>query len=205
MKRISLCLLISLFIIINFQFAKAGSVDAQNWLNKEINEITDLYRDENINPKIRLSAIEEAVNTSFAGNGIARFVVSGVWQQSQENAQKEFVMLFKEHLYLTIGSLMQGYADQTFTVIDSKEDKNKGVYLINIEIKHNDQKTMVTWRVKESKENFYVIDLIVADVSLVITKRSEFSSMLKKVDNNLGELNNLLKDQNLQSYNKLIN
>ena len=78
-------------------------------------------------------------------------------------------------------------------------------YLIDIEIEQNEQKTIVTWRVKESKNKFYVIDLIVADVSLVVTKRAEFSSMLKKVDNNLGELNNLLKDQNLQSYNKLIN
>ena len=99
---------------------------------------------------------------------------------------------------------MQGYSNQTFTVIDSREDKNQGVYLIDIEIEQNEQKTLVTWRVKESKNKFYVIDLIVADVSLVVTKRAEFSSMLKKVDNNLKELNTLLEEQNLQSYNKLI-
>ena len=36
---------------------------------------------------------------------------------------------------------------------------------------------VVTWRVKESKDRFFVIDLIVADISLVVTKRSEFNSM----------------------------
>ena len=100
---------------------------------------------------------------------------------------------------------MQGYSNQTFELVNSKQDKNKGVYLIDMEISHNEQKTTITWRVKESKDKYYVIDLIVADISLVVTKRAEFSSMLKKVGNNLEELNNILNKQNSESYNKLIN
>jgi len=203
MKKIIL-LLILLITTLNSQNINANPNNVQNWLNTEINEIIDLYRDENIDTITRLNAIEGAINKNFAGTGIARFVVGNVWNISNEADQKEFIKQFKKHLYLTIGSLMQGYSNQTFTVIDSREDKNQGVYLIDIEIEQNEQKTLVTWRVKESKNKFYVIDLIVADVSLVVTKRAEFSSMLKKVDNNLKELNTLLEEQNLQSYNKLI-
>ena len=203
MKKIIL-LLILLITTLNSQNINANPNNVQNWLNTEINEIIDLYRDENIGTITRLNAIEGAINKNFAGTGIARFVVGNVWNISNEADQKEFIKQFKKHLYLTIGSLMQGYSNQTFTVIDSREDKNQGVYLIDIEIEQNEQKTLVTWRVKESKNKFYVIDLIVADVSLVVTKRAEFSSMLKKVDNNLKELNTLLEKQNLQSYNKLI-
>ena len=47
------------------------------------------------------------------------------------------------------------------------------------------------------------MDLIIADISLMRAKRSEFSSVLKK--KNLKELNIILKDQNLESYNNLIN
>ena len=204
MKKI-IILLIPLIITLNSKYINANPNNVQNWLNTEINKIIDLYRDENIDNITRLNAIEVAINKNFAGTGIARFVVGSVWKESSEGDQKEFIKQFKKHLYLTIGSLMQGYSNQTFTVIDSKEDKNQGVYLIDIEIEQNDQKTLVTWRVKESKNKFYVIDLIVADVSLVITKRAEFSSLLKKADNNLKKLNTLLEEQNLQSYNKLIN
>ena len=63
---------------------------------------------------------------------------------------------------------------------------------------------IVTWRVKKSKERYFVIDLLVADISLVVTKRSEFNSMLKTIDYNLSELNNKLSDQNELSYNKII-
>ena len=63
----------------------------------------------------------------------------------------------------------------------------------------------VTWRVKKSKDRFFVIDLLVADISLVVTKRSEFNSMLKTVDFNLSEFNKKLLSQNESSYQKIKN
>ena len=62
----------------------------------------------------------------------------------------------------------------------------------------------VTWRVKKSKDRYFVIDLLVADISLVVTKRSEFNSMLKKVDYNLAAFNKKLASQNETSYQKII-
>ncbi|MBI29285.1 MAG: hypothetical protein CFH21_00431 [Alphaproteobacteria bacterium MarineAlpha5_Bin11] len=196
---------ISLFIIFNTQYANANKDNAKNWLNNEIKKIIDMYRNDDIDTITKLDAIESAINNSFAGTGIARYVAGEAWKISSKELQDEFVILFKEHLYLTIGSLMQGYSNQEYELTDSRNDKNEGVYLIDMEIRQNDQKTMVTWRIKESKTRFYVIDLIVADISLVYTKKDEFKSLLKKVDNNLAELNMLLKKQNIESYNNLVN
>ena len=195
--------ILSIIIILISGNVQSNEIVAKNWLDTEINNIIEMYRNENIDKKTKLNAIQNAINQSFAGNGIARFVAGNSWSKSDENTQKDFVGLFKEHLYLTIGTLMEGYSNQTFEIVGAKEDKNRGVYLIDMEISHNDQKTLVTWRVKESKDKFYVIDLIIADISLVITKRAEFSSMLKS--KSLSEINSLLKVQNAESYHKLIN
>ncbi len=203
MKRFFIYFLF-LTVFTNFSQVYANTADAQKWLNIEITKIIDLYKNENTEMEQKLSAIQNAINNSFAGNGIARFVAGNVWKESTEKQQKEFIILFKEHLYLTIGSLMQGYSNQNYEFIDSKEDTNQNVFLIDMEIENNDQKTQVTWRVKKAKEKYYVIDLLVADISLVITKRAEFTSMLNKVDNNLGEVNKLLSEQNIQSYKKLL-
>ena len=64
---------------------------------------------------------------------------------------------------------------------------------------------VVHWRIKKHKDRFFVIDFIVADISLIQTKRSEFNSMLKKMDENLSELNDVLRSQNESSYSKIIN
>ena len=46
---------------------------------------------------------------------------------------------------------------------------------------------------------------MVADISLVVTKRSEFNSMLKKVNYDLNSFNKFLKDTNDTSYQKITN
>ena len=61
---------------------------AKNWLDSEISKIIELYKDDNSPIEIRLDAIEQAINKSFAGTGIARFVVGKVWDQSTELAQQ---------------------------------------------------------------------------------------------------------------------
>ena len=202
MKKIILIFILfsNLFVFSNI---KANPIEAQMWLENEINKIIELYRSEDVNIHTKLDSIESAINSSFAGTGIARFIIGEVWSKSEEETRERFVVLFKEHLYLTIGSLMQGYSNQSFEFINSKKDKSKSVYLIDMEIEHNNQKTQITWRVKESKNKFYVIDLLVADISLVVTKRAEFISMLKKVDNDLNQLNDLLSNQNITSYENL--
>ena len=100
------------------------------------------------------------------------------------------------------------YSDETSEWLKREIDiileayKNQ-VTLIDMEIFSDTGSVVVTWRVKESKDRFFVIDLIVADISLVVTKRSEFNSMLKKVDNDLSKFNEVLFDQNLESYQKI--
>ena len=59
--------------------------------------------------------------------------------------------------------------------------------------------------IEEAKNRLFVIDLLVADISLVVTKRSEFNSMLKNVDYNLEEFNSILDNQNEESLQKIIN
>ena len=119
------------------------------------------------------------------------------------NTKKIYIGNFKRHLALNIASMMQGYSDQTYELTKSKYDSKNQVTLIDMEIFSDTGSVVVTWRVKESKDRFYVIDLIVADISLVVTKRSEFNSMLKKVDNDLSKFNEVLFDQNLESYQKI--
>ena len=93
----------------------------------------------------------------------------------------------------------------TQILINNSYDSKNKVSLIDMEIFNDTGNLFVTWRVKKSKDRFFIIDLLVSNISLVVTKRSEFNSMLKNVKNNLEELNLLLERQNKDSYIKLVN
>ena len=178
--------------------------EASNWLKKEIDIILDAYKNESMSNETRFLMIEDTINYNFAGTGIAKFVAGDSWKTADKNTKKEYIQLFKRHLALNIASMMQGYSNQKYSLINSRFDEKSKVTLIDMEIYSEASSIVVTWRLKESKSRFFVIDLLVADISLVVTKRSEFNSMLKTVDYNLSNFNEKLKSQNEKSYEKII-
>ena len=179
--------------------------DSSIWLKKEIDIILDSYKNENISNEERFLLIENTINYNFAGAGIAKFVSGESWSYANKEIKKKYIKIFKKHLAINIASMMQGYSDQEYSLINNSYDSKNKVSLIDMEIFTDTGSLVITWRVKSSKDRFFIIDLLVANISLVVTKRSEFNSMLKNVDNNLGELTILLDQQNDEGYKKLIN
>ena len=191
------------FLILISSSVKAN--EAKDWLNKEIDIIISAYQNNNLPNENKFLMVENTINNNFAGTGIAKFVAGKSWNGAPKKVKKEYIKLFKRHLALNISSMMQGYSNQEYQLTNSSYDEKNKVTLINMEIFSDTGSIQVTWRVKKSKDRYFVIDLLVADISLVVTKRSEFNSMLKTVDYNLSEFNKKLLSQNESSYQKIIN
>tara|TARA_Y100000766_G_C18625750_1_gene468321 strand:+ start:30 stop:635 length:606 start_codon:yes stop_codon:yes gene_type:complete len=194
---------IFLFIILTSNTLLAD--EASKWLKTEIDKILISYQNNDLPNENRFLMIEQTINNNFAGTGIAKFVAGESWSKASKETKKDYVKNFKRHLALNIASMMQGYSNQNYQLSESKIDKKNNIILIDMEIFSDTGSVVVTWRVKESKGRYFVIDLIVADISLVVTKRSEFNSMLKSVNHNLSEFNTILLNQNNESYQKIIN
>ena len=197
-------LFIQTFCLVFFVNQSAFADGASSWLKTEIDFILNAYNNSSSSNETRFLMIENTINYNFAGAGIAKFVAGKAWGGADKSTKKEYITSFKRHLALNVASMMQGYSNQEYKLINTKYDSKNKVSLIDMEIYNDTGSVVVTWRVKKSKERYFVIDLLVADISLVVTKRSEFNSMLKTVDYDLYEFNKLLKDQNESSYNKII-
>ena len=195
-------ILSSFIVLLSFS---VNANEAKNWLNKEIDIIISAYQNNSLPNENKFLIVENTINNNFAGNGIAKFVAGKSWNSASKEVKIEYIKLFKRHLALNISSMMQGYSDQKYQLTNSSYDEKNKVTLIDMEIFSDTGSIQVTWRVKKSKDRFFVIDLLVADISLVVTKRSEFNSMLKNVDYNLSEFNKILLSQNDSSYQKVIN
>ena len=195
-------------LIILFIFSIPSHVfadEAKNWLKTEIDKIIYAYQNNDLPSENRFLMIEQTINNNFAGSGIAKFVAGKSWNGASKDTKLEYIKLFKRHLALNIASMMQGYSNQKYELTNSNYDEKNKVSLIDMEVYSDTGSIQVTWRVKKSKDRYFVIDLLVADISLVVTKRSEFNSMLKTVDYNLDQFNEKLIAQNELSYSKLLN
>ena len=193
------------FVFLVFVSFNAKANEAIKWLNQEIDIIISAYKNNDLPNENKFIMVENTINNNFAGTGIAKFVAGKSWSGASKEVKKEYIKLFKRHLALNIASMMQGYSDQQYQLTNASYDEKNKVTLVNMEIFSDTGSIQVTWRVKKSKDRFFVIDLLVADISLVVTKRSEFNSMLKNVDYDLSEFNKKLLSQNESSYQKIIN
>ena len=196
---------ILIFLFIFSTPLNAFADEVKEWLKVEIDKIIYAYQNNDLPSENRFLMIEQTINNNFAGSGIAKFVAGKSWNGASKDTKLEYVKLFKRHLALNIASMMQGYSNQNYELTNSKYDEKNKVSLIDMEVYSDTGSIQVTWRVKKSKDRYFVIDLLVADISLVVTKRSEFNSMLKTVDYNLDKFNEKLIAQNDLSYSKLLN
>ena len=195
---------IKILLILLFSSNTSFADEPSNWLKNEIDKILIAYQNSDLPNENRFLMIEQTINNNFAGTGIAKFVAGDSWKSASNDVKKEYIKNFKRHLALNIASMMQGYSNQRYELSKSKIDEKNKIILIEMEIFSETGSVVITWRVKESKGRYFVIDLIVADISLVVTKRSEFNSMLKTVNYKLSDFNNILFEQNNESYAKII-
>ena len=193
-----------LFLIFSFNSNSLLSDEPSKWLKNEIDKILISYQNSDLPNENRFLMIEQTINNNFAGTGIAKFVAGESWPKASKETKKEYIKNFKRHLALNIASMMQSYSNQNYSLINSRYDESSKVTLVDMLIHSDNNDIQVTWRLKKSKDRFFVIDLLVADISLVVTKRSEFNSMLKTVDYDLLEFNKILSNKNEISYQKII-
>ena len=195
--------LVFIFIIVLSLSLKAS--EASNWLKQEVDKILVAYQDPNLPNENRFLLIEQTINNNFPGKSIAINIAKQSYKNAKEETRNKYINLFKRHLALNIASLMQGYSNQKYELTDSRYDEKNQVNYIDMEVYLDTGEMIVTWRVLKHKERYFVIDLIISGISLYETKRSEFNSMLKNVDNDLSKLNEELHKINESSYQKIIN
>ena len=195
--------LVFIFIIVLSLSLKAS--EASNWLKQEVDKILIAYQNPNLPNENRFLLIEQTINNNFPGKSIAINIAKQSYKNANEETRSNYINLFKRHLALNIASLMQGYSNQKYELTDSRYDEKNKVNYIDMEVYLDTGEMIVTWRVLKHKERYFVIDLIISGISLYETKRSEFNSMLKNVDNDLRKLNEELHKINESSYQKIIN
>ena len=195
--------LVFIFIIVLSLSLKAS--EASNWLKQEVDKILIAYQNPNLPNENRFLLIEQTINNNFPGKSIAINIAKQSYKNANDETRSNYINLFKRHLALNIASLMQGYSNQKYKLTDARYDEKNKVNYIDMEIYLDTGEMIVTWRVLKHKERYFVIDLIISGISLYETKRSEFNSMLKNVDNDLTKLNEELHKINESSYQKIIN
>jgi phospholipid transport system substrate-binding protein len=115
---------------------------------------------------------------AFDVEGIARAVLGKNWKKATEEQRKAYMELFPKYVAKLYAIQFSDYSGETFVVKGSKP-LSDGSTIVNAEIDRPDGEPIkLDFIVKKGAQDLKVTDVKVEGVSLLVTKRSEFDSVV---------------------------
>lgn len=150
-----------------------------------------IIANKNVTPDERSEKFKTILTDSFDLMTIGRFVIGRSWNTATPAQQQEYMKLFTSLVVKSYGDRLTLYTGEGFTVIGERPESEKD-FIVNSQITHPDgsEPTKIDWRIRQRNGKLGVIDVIVEGVSLSVTQRQEYSSVMQ---NNGGDIEGLLK------------
>ena len=104
----------------------------------------------------------------------------------------EYQKTFKKYLIKTIYNIANTSTSGEITLKDI--DLKDKVYIINSDIADGKSSISLYWKVVKINDSYKIIDVIVENTSYFVTKKSEFTKILRKNRGNLKKLIENLKE-----------
>ena len=116
--------------------------------------------------------------SSFDNYYISRFVLGRYWKTIDKGIQKQFVDSFNNYIVATYAPKFKGW-EGTFKAVESLFENN--YYNVKMDILNKDGPTLkMMWKIYINKnEEFKILDVNIDGVSMLVTQRAEFMSVIK--------------------------
>lgn len=116
----------------------------------------------------------------FAMKKIGRFVVGSYWRRMTPEQQKKYQKLFSEWVLMSYATRLGGYTGEKFHVVRTSSAGKRDVIVHTRIEKSAGDGFNANWRVRDVNGRYKIIDIYVEGVSMAVTQRSEFDSVLRR-------------------------
>ncbi|MEM9627038.1 MAG: ABC transporter substrate-binding protein [Pseudomonadota bacterium] len=168
--------------------------DAQALVTRLVEQMLQAINGDGADQEHRMmTLIERETNLSL----LARMTLGRHWRRATVEQRKVFVDVFRRYLLQSFTLRLQRYAGtglgtihDRFSIIGTKKAGKNDVVVRSVIKPPSGASLEVDWRLRARDGRFFIIDLVVEGVSLLITQRSEFGSVVERIgiDGLIGEL-----------------
>jgi phospholipid transport system substrate-binding protein len=127
----------------------------------------------------RVARFRELLREDFDVPGIGRFVLGRYWNQASEEQRAEFVKLFEDYIAMAYATRLAEYTGETFKVTGSRPEADGAIVSSQILRPAGAAPVKVDWRLTGRDGNYKISDVSVDGISMAVTQRSEFASVIQ--------------------------
>ncbi len=126
------------------------------------------------------AAVRAILSENFDIKLIGRYVVGQTWRTMGEEQRETYLTLFEEYVLRTYSRRLGGYTGQEFKISGAKAISPDDALVATTIQRPGAPPIEASWRVQTNSPQFQIVDVIVAGVSMVVTQRSEFGSVIQR-------------------------
>ena len=120
------------------------------------------------------------LNQNFDIPTIVRIVLGRHWRTATASQKSRFTNVFRTHLVKAYASQLGMYGGEIIQIDKSAPLSAKDTIIYTLIIDGDDDPLRIDWRVRETRAGLKVIDIAAEGVSMLTTKRSEFTSVVAR-------------------------
>ena len=178
--------------------AAAGGPDgAAAFLDALGKRAVELLSDTSVPQSEREAAFNKLLQAYFDVPAISRFIMGRYWRRMDDQQKADFTAVFKRVMAKRFVPWFAGSSTDQFAIgrvaQDSKNDKLFNV-LSDVSLPGGEV-VRATWRVRQGNDEFRVVDILANGVSMALTLRSEYGSLLNQSNGDVDSLIELLEQR----------
>ncbi len=171
------------FIQINSAEEQSG---AQSFVEALTKKGIGFLQDPNLTKEQRKAEFKSLLRTSFDMKTIGRFTLGRYWKTASKAQQDEYIKLFEHSIVESYARRFEEYKGQAVQVKDARAEGEKDTIVTSFIVSPTGGPDVeVDWRVRKTGNGFKVVDVIVEGVSMAVTQRSDFASVIQRGGGNL--------------------
>ncbi|MBP7252095.1 MAG: ABC transporter substrate-binding protein [Alphaproteobacteria bacterium] len=170
--------------------------DTQAFIQNLGDKAISILANKDTKPEDRDQTFRTLMYESFDLPTIARFVIGrNAWNGATQQEKDEYLKLFEQLVIHIYSDRFAMYSGEIFKVMsDHVEGERDSIVTSHIQRPESDQPIVVDWRVRNFEGRLAIIDVIVEGISMSVSQRQEYSSVLQRNENNIEPLLKLMRD-----------
>ena len=162
--------------------ADSNAEGSKVFVEKLGKEVIETVSDEKLSDSQRRSNFRYLYLNAFDNFYISRFVLGRYWKRIDKSVKEEFVKTFNDYIVSTYAPKFKGWEGE-FKAVDALIEKN--FYNVKMDVINKDGPVLkLIWKIYLDKnKNFKILDVNIDGVSMLVTQRAEFMSVIKNNPN----------------------
>ncbi|WP_455373167.1 MlaC/ttg2D family ABC transporter substrate-binding protein [Limibacillus halophilus] len=204
MRLYAASLIVSLGLLLNV--GSAGAL-ASSMLTAEepqafIEQLRDVsveqLTDKNVDVGERRARFQTLMNEGFDVEAVSSFVLAKYWRRASDEEKQAFQSVFVDVLtarFLPVFDLYQEGMTLSVDRVAQDAGSNQVHDVFTTLVRPNEAPVKIAWRLLDRNSALKIVDVRVENLSMAITLRSEYTTMLQRNGGNVSGLINELKDR----------